>query len=78
MDGKWVKTGALPSDPKDMQRKFTIDPPIFGNAFRVIIDKKHILGHEIQGRFDLWVHKLEELEEDSNTTAAALAQKKSI
>ena len=47
MDGKWVKTGALPSDGRDMQRKFTIDPPMYGNAFRVIIDKKHIHGHEI-------------------------------
>ena len=40
-----------------MQRKFEISPPVNGNTFRVIIDKAHTKGANIQGRFDLWVVK---------------------
>jgi len=34
--------------------KIEIDPPIEGQYFRVIIDKAHKTGPNIQGRFDLW------------------------
>jgi hypothetical protein len=56
-NGKWFSTGQLPSDNGNMERKFEIDPPVNGNSFRVIIDKAHTKGANIQGRFDLWVVK---------------------
>jgi hypothetical protein len=50
-----------------MEKKFEIDPPVNGNAFRVVIDKAHTSGANIQGRFDLWVvknsdYKIKEIE----------------
>ena len=39
--GKWFNTGALPTDNRDVQRKIEIDPPMNGNAFRVVIDAAH-------------------------------------
>lgn len=36
-----------------------IDPPIYGNAFRVITDLKHKQGLHTQGRFELWADKAE-------------------
>jgi len=41
-------------DGDKVQRTFKIEPPMHGNAFRVIIDKTHKSGANIQGRFDLW------------------------
>ena len=46
-DGKWYKTGALTSDSKDVARKFAIEPPMSGNAFRVVLDAAHKSGSQI-------------------------------
>lgn len=43
-DGMWFKTGALTSDDSTVARKFDIEPPMHGNAFRVIIDAAHKTG----------------------------------
>lgn len=43
-DGKWFPTGALTTDTKDIVRKFKIDPPMNGNAFRVVLDAAHVTG----------------------------------
>jgi len=50
----------LASDNKDTARKIEIEPPMHGNAFRVVIDAAHKSGSQIQGRFDLWVVKDED------------------
>ncbi len=67
-NGKWIATGQVKADASNFERKFEIDPPVTGNAFRVIIDKAHTKGVYVQGRFDLWVvkngdYKAKELEE---------------
>jgi hypothetical protein len=56
----WFKTGALTTDDKNVARKFDIEPPMHGNAFRVVLDAAHSTGSQIQGRFDLWVVKDED------------------
>lgn len=45
------------TDGAKVQRQFDIDPPIHGNAFRVLLDQKHHAGHGPNGRFDLWAVK---------------------
>jgi len=47
----------LAADSNDMERKFSIEPPANGNAFRVLIDQAHKKGPATSGRFDLWVVK---------------------
>ena len=59
-DGKWFKTGALTTDDINVARKFDVEPPMHGNAFRVVIDAAHLTGENVQGRFDLWVVKDED------------------
>lgn len=58
--GKWFKTGQQRADNYLTKRKFAIDPPMHGNAFRVILDAAHKVGQNYQGRFDLWVTKDED------------------
>ena len=43
-DGKWFKTGALTTDDKNVTRKFDVEPPMHGNAFRVVLDAAHVTG----------------------------------
>jgi hypothetical protein len=54
-DGKWYKTGSLVTDSNDVFRKFDINPPIVGNAFRIHSDIDHASAPVMHGRFDLWV-----------------------
>jgi hypothetical protein len=53
----WYKTGQKANDNVQLERKIKIDPPMNGKLFRVIIDKNHKSGNNIQGRFDLWAVK---------------------
>jgi hypothetical protein len=55
-DGKWYETGANPTDSVKVQHQFDIDPPMHGNAFRVLLDKEHT-ANVPTGRFDLWAVK---------------------
>ena len=54
---KLFTTGSLPTDSNDQARKFKIDPPMIGNAFRVLVDPAYKSGENMQGRFDLWAIK---------------------
>ena len=58
--GKWYKTGQKYNDPVTKERRFTIDPPIVGNMFRIIMTKDHKTGANYQGRFELWAVKADE------------------
>ena len=56
-NGKWYNTGMTAQDAYKLQRRFKIDPPMHGTAFRVILDAKHKTGRDYLGRFDLWALK---------------------
>jgi len=56
-DGKWYKTGQVWNDNVELERRIKIEPPMNGKFFRVIINKEHKTGPEIQGRFELWAVK---------------------
>ena len=56
-EGHWYKTGQIWNDNVELERRITITPPMNGKIFRVIIDKDHKSGPEIQGRFELWAVK---------------------
>ena len=53
-EGQWYKTGQVWNDAPTLVRKIKIEPPMNGRFFRVLTDKDHKTGPEIQGRFDLW------------------------
>jgi hypothetical protein len=38
-DGKWYPTGLLPQDDQFTERRISIDPPLKGNLFRVVLDE---------------------------------------
>lgn len=57
-NGKYVPTGQKPSDPKEAQVKFEIDPPITANKVRILLDKSHSTLGWYTGRFDLWAVKV--------------------
>ena len=40
-NGKWFPTGQTGSDKVEQEREIEINPPMRGNAFRVVIDKAH-------------------------------------
>lgn len=67
--GKWFKTGQQRNDNNKVERQIVIDPPMHGNAFRVILDASHKIGPNYQGRFDLWVTKDEDFKADENLEA---------
>jgi hypothetical protein len=48
------------NDNVELERRINIEPPIIGKFFRVVIDKDHKGGPEIQGRFDLWAVETDE------------------
>jgi hypothetical protein len=55
--GKWFKTNMTGDDDEDLERRIEIDPPMNGNAFRVVLNHEdgHAKGGYTAGRFDLWV-----------------------
>lgn len=65
--GEWYKTGQVWNDNVELERRIEIDPPMIGKFFRVVIDKDHKSGPNIQGRFDLWAVETdkEPIEEES-------------
>jgi len=76
-DGKWFPTTMIPTDGKNKERKFAINPPMNGNAFRVKLDHQdgHIVGPSTNGRFDLWAIKNEEATDAAETAETAEAAK---
>jgi hypothetical protein len=58
--GEWYKTGQVWNDNVELERRINIEPPMIGKFFRVVTDKDHKGGPEIQGRFDLWAVETDE------------------
>lgn len=56
-NGKWYDTGAKVSDGVNTERTVTIDPPMTGNAFKILVDHhhNHITGRSTVARFDFLV-----------------------
>ena len=56
-NGKWYNTSAKTSDNVNTERLVTIDPPMNGNAFKILVDHhdNHITGRSTVARFDLMV-----------------------
>ena len=55
-NGEWVSTGSTSDDDGDVERTIEIDPPLTGNAFRVLMDTDHIEGEGMNGRFEFMVY----------------------
>jgi hypothetical protein len=60
--GEWYKTGQVWNDNVELERRINIEPPMIGKFFRVVTDKDHKGGPEIQGRFDLWAVETDKTE----------------
>jgi len=54
-NGEWVSTGQTAEDVGTVERTIEIDPPLTGNAFRVVLDTDHVSGSELSGRFEFMV-----------------------
>ena len=56
-NGKWYNTSASFSDGVNTERTVTIDPPMTGNAFKILVDhhNNHITGRSTVARFDFLV-----------------------
>jgi len=55
-DGKWYQTTMTVTTDSKASVEITIDPPMHGNAFRILSDKDH-RNQVAAGRFDLWALK---------------------
>ena len=78
LGGKVFPTGATKQDDANVQRKIELNPPMVGNAFRVLINPKDKVGYAIQGRFDINVAMLGEVDMNDQKSLAqisSLAQK---
>ena len=58
LDGKWIPTGQMTTDDLETETQIKIEPPMLGNAFRIVFDKEHKMGKATHGRFDFWIEKI--------------------